>query len=69
VSEVETPTDGYRLLRLFTSWSFQSGDAVSTITARLDNAANALYRNHLSLIKAQVPETGRNLRLLYGVEF
>ena len=28
-----------------------------------------LYRNHLSLIKAHVPERGRNVTLLYNVRF
>jgi outer membrane receptor protein involved in Fe transport len=41
----------------------------STITARLDNAANELYRNHLSLIKDLTPEMGRNFKLLYNVKF
>ena len=65
----ETPTDGYSTLKLFSAYSFQSGRATSTITARLDNAANELYRNHLSLIKDVVPEIGRNFRLLYSVRF
>jgi len=69
VSGVETRTDGYQLLRLFSSYSFESGGAVSTITARLDNATNELYRNHLSLIKEVVPEMGRNFKVLYRVEF
>jgi hypothetical protein len=41
----------------------------STITARLDNATNTLYRNHLSLIKDLVPEPGISARLLYSVGF
>lgn len=65
----ETPTDGYNLLRLFTAYSFQSGGAVSTITARLENATNELYRNHLSLIKDLAPEMGRNFKVLYNVKF
>jgi iron complex outermembrane receptor protein len=65
----ETPTDGYELLKAFASYSFGSDKALSTITARLDNAANELYRNHLSLIKDFVPEAGRNFKLLYSVKF
>jgi iron complex outermembrane receptor protein len=65
----ETPTDGYNLLKLFAAYSFASGRAVSTITARLDNATNELYRNHLSLIKDFVPEVGRNFKLLYSLKF
>jgi iron complex outermembrane receptor protein len=64
----ETPTTGYQLLRLFASYSFGEA-ATSTLTARLDNATNALYRNHLSLIKDLVPEPGISGRLLYSVKF
>lgn len=65
----ETPTDAYGLLKLFASYSFQTGGATSTITARVDNATNELYRNHLSLIKDLVPEMGRNFKLTYNVRF
>ena len=65
----ETPTDGYTLLRLFTSYSVQAGGVLHTITGRLDNATNELYRNHLSYIKDLVPEMGRNFKLIYNVRF
>ena len=65
----EGPTAGYGQLKLFASYSFTSGAAVNTITARLDNATNELYRNHLSYIKELVPEMGRNFKLLYNVKF
>ena len=67
--EPETPTDSYTLLRLFAAYSVQAGAALHTITARLDNATNELYRNHLSLIKDLAPEMGRNFKLLYNVKF
>ena len=66
---IETPTDAYQLVRLFASYSFETAGVVSTITARADNLANELYRNHLSLIKDVVPERGRNVKLLYSVGF
>jgi iron complex outermembrane receptor protein len=65
----ETETDAYQLLRLFASYTFGQADVAHTITARLDNATNELYRNHLSLIKDLVPEMGRNFKLLYNVRF
>ena len=65
----EEPTESYRLLKLFASYSFATGGATSTITARLDNVTDELYRNHLSLIKAFVPEMGRNFKVLYNVRF
>jgi iron complex outermembrane receptor protein len=69
VSGAEEPTDGYTLLKLFTSYSFTAGDALNTITVRLDNATDELYRNHLSFIKELVPEMGRNFKVLYSVRF
>ncbi len=65
----ETATDGYTLLKLYGSYSFGGAGAVQTITARLDNVTNQLYRNHLSLIKDVVPEMGRNFRVVYAVRF
>ncbi len=68
IFETETETDGYQLLRVFAAYTF-GGDVAHTITARLDNATNELYRNHLSLIKDLAPEMGRNFKLLYNVRF
>jgi iron complex outermembrane receptor protein len=65
----ETPTAGYGLLRLFGSYSFGRGQAVHTLTARLDNATNELYRNHLSLIKDEVAEVGRSVKVVYSLRF
>jgi iron complex outermembrane recepter protein len=65
----ETPTDGYQLLKLFTSYSFQTGAAVSTITARLDNVTDELYQNHLSFIKDFVSEMGRSFKVVYSITF
>jgi iron complex outermembrane receptor protein len=69
VSGIETPTDGYALLKLFISHSFQVERFLHTFTLRMDNVANTLYRNHLSLIKDVVPEMGLNVRLVYNVKF
>ena len=69
VFENETVTDGYTVLKLFGAYSIIAGKAVHTITARLDNATDELYRNHLSFIKDDVPEPGRSFRLIYGVRF
>ena len=69
LSTNETATEGYTLLKLYGSYSFDSGGAVHTITARVDNVTNELYRNHLSLIKDVVPEIGRNFKAVYSVSF
>jgi iron complex outermembrane receptor protein len=65
----ETPTDGATLLRLHTTWSFMRGGGLHTLSARVDNATNRLYRNHLSYQKQVFPEAGRNAKLVYTVAF
>ena len=69
LSTNETLTEGYTLLKLYGSYSFDSGGALHTFTARVDNVTNELYRNHLSLIKDLVPEIGRNVKLVYNIRF
>jgi iron complex outermembrane receptor protein len=64
----ETPTAGYTTLRFYTAYSFVRGSIVHTLTARLENATNELYRNHLSYIKDLVPAGGRDLRVIYGMK-
>jgi iron complex outermembrane receptor protein len=65
----ETPTDGYNLLKLFASYSFTTQGVLNTISARLDNATNELYHNHLNYLKDLAPEMGRNFALVYNVKF
>lgn len=65
----ETPTDGYTTFKLFSAYSWQTGEAISTVTARLDNVANERYFNHLSYIKDFVPEIGRSFKLIYSLRF
>jgi iron complex outermembrane receptor protein len=69
VFAAETPTDGYATLKLFGVYSLQQGKLMHTFTARLDNATNETYYNHLSFIKDFVPEMGRNFKFVYGVRF
>ena len=65
----EEPTDGYNLLKLFASYTFGTARAANTITFRVDNVTNELYRNHLSFLKELAPEMGRNVKLVYNVKF
>jgi iron complex outermembrane receptor protein len=69
LSTNETPTDGYTLLKLYGSYSFAGAGVTHTITARLDNVTNELYRSHLSLIKDFVPEMGRSFKAVYSMRF
>jgi iron complex outermembrane recepter protein len=56
-------------MKLYASYTFGSGKATNTITARLDNATDTLYRNHLNYLKDLAPEMGRNFRVVYAVKF
>ena len=65
----ELPTDGYTIAKFFASYSFQRGGLVNTVTARLDNATDTLYRNHLNYLKDLLPETGRSFKVVYSLGF
>jgi iron complex outermembrane receptor protein len=65
----ETSTGGYATAKLFGAYSWQTGAAVSTVTARVDNLTNERYFNHLSYIKDFVPEMGRSVKLIYALRF
>ena len=65
----ETETAAYGLLRLHATYTRQVQRTFHTVTARLDNATNTLYRNHLNFLKDIVPEIGRSFRVVYGIKF
>lgn len=65
----ELPTDGYALLKLFSSYTFGTDRVANTITFRVDNVTDERYRSHLSFLKELAPEMGRNVKLLYNVKF
>ncbi|MEW6323032.1 MAG: TonB-dependent receptor [Acidobacteriota bacterium] len=65
----ETETAGYGLLKLFASYSFERAGVLNTLTARLDNATNRTYRNHLNYLKDVLPEMGRSFRVVYSMGF
>lgn len=65
----ELPTDGYVTLRLNAAYSFVRGRVLHGITARLENATNELYRNHLNYLKEELPEIGRTFKVVYTVGF
>ena len=65
----ELPTDGYVTAKLFASYSFSAAASRNTVTARLDNATDTLYRNHLNYLKELLPEAGRSFKLVYALGF
>jgi iron complex outermembrane receptor protein len=67
--DYERPTDGYQVLNLVAGLRFLVGARFHTLTLRVDNATNVLYRDHLARTKVVLPEAGRNLSVLYRVSF
>ncbi len=65
----ETPTEGYTTGRLFASYAFNRANLLNTITARVENIGNTLYRSHLNYLKDVLPEAGRSFRLVYTASF
>jgi iron complex outermembrane recepter protein len=69
VFDAETPTESYTTAKFFATYSFQRGGVLNTITARLDNATDREYRNHLNYLKDLLPEMGRSFKLVYAIGF
>ena len=65
----ETPTDGYKLFKLYAAYSIAQGRTLHTLAARLNNAGNTVYSNHLNYLKDLASEVGRDFRLTYTVGF
>ncbi|MCY3664932.1 MAG: TonB-dependent receptor, partial [Gemmatimonadetes bacterium] len=69
ISEFEEPTEGYAVLDLSSQYYAQWGGRLHTFSLTLENATDAVYRNHLNRVKEILPEPGRNLRLLHKIFF
>ncbi|MCY3738295.1 MAG: TonB-dependent receptor [Gemmatimonadaceae bacterium] len=67
--EFEEPTEGYAVLDLSGEHHVHWGGRLHTLSLTLENATDAVYRNHLNRVKEILPEPGRNLRLLYKMFF
>lgn len=65
----ETQTAGYALWNLSASYTRAGAHCLHLFSVTLFNAANRLYRNHLSLIKDFAPEMGRGVRFAYSIRF
>ena len=67
--EFEERTEGYAVLDFSGQYYLHWGGHLHTFALTLENATNAVYRNHLNRVKDILPEPGRNLRLLHKVFF
>jgi iron complex outermembrane receptor protein len=69
LGEFETTTDGYLVLGLSAGLRTTLGGRLHSVTLRLDNLTDEVYRNHLSRTKEIMPEAGRGVSLVYRLLF
>jgi iron complex outermembrane receptor protein len=67
--DFETPTAGYAALQLTAGVRFVSGGLLHSLTLRADNVLDTEYRDHVSRLKEIAPAPGRDVTLLYRLEF
>lgn len=67
LGDFEDPTAGYVVPGLTAGFRVVRGSQLHTITVKVDNALDREFRDHLSRIKAIMPEPGRNVSLLYRI--
>lgn len=69
VGEFEGPTGGRSLWNAGAGVNWTTWGRLQTLTLQVENALNESWRDHLSRIRAVAPQPGRNVRLLYRVNF
>lgn len=65
----ELRTNAYTVVNLQAAWTVLLRHSLQTITLRVDNVGDVMYRDATSRIKAFAPNPGRNLSLVYRVTF
>ena len=69
VDTFEEETAGYAILNASAQYSFLTGAQIHNVSLVAENVLDQPYRNHLSRVKAILPEAGINLRLTYKLFF
>ena len=69
LGEFETITPGYSLIDIYGSYSFGSSNGNHRLIFNVNNILDEEYYNHLSKIKAIMPEFGRRISLQYRYLF
>jgi iron complex outermembrane receptor protein len=69
VSPFDQPTPGYGLLHAVAGFRRPLWGQLHTLTLRVSNILDSEWRDHLSRIKPVAPQPGRNIQLLYRVDF
>ncbi|HEV2149388.1 MAG TPA: TonB-dependent receptor [Longimicrobiaceae bacterium] len=65
----ERPTDGYSLFNGSAGLRWTAWGRLNTLTLQVRNVTDEAWRDHLSRIKEVAPQPGRNVQLLYRVNF
>lgn len=65
----ETPTDGYAVFNAVAGVRLTLAGRLNALTVSLENLTDKIHRNHLSRVKAIMPEAGRGLSVTYRVVF
>lgn len=66
---LETPTAGYQLFNVSAGIRILQGESLHSLILKVDNLTDRARWDHLSRAKEVAPEPGRNVQLLYRVEF
>jgi iron complex outermembrane receptor protein len=69
LGDFEPATDGYVVGDIHAGVRLLWSGRFHTVTLRVDNLTNKVYRDHLSRIKEIEPQPGRNVSLLYRLAF
>ena len=69
LGEFEEPTDGYLVYDIGGYLNFPWWQLENMVVFEIENLFDTIYREHLSRIKAVMPEPGRNMKLLYKLNF
>ncbi len=62
-------TSGYAIADAGLSWRFRRRLELHSVSLRIQNALNTIWRDHLSRIKDVAPQPGRNIQLTYRFSF
>lgn len=65
VDDFEIPTSGYVIFNSYLQFALIWDHIINNISVSIDNIFNKEYRNHLSRVKSIMPESGRNIRLVW----
>ena len=69
IGEFEEPTDSYLVHDVGAYLNMSWWQLENMLVFEIENLFDTAYREHLSLIKAVMPEPGRNMKLLYKLNF